>query len=103
MRTEVLTVSTSPVGLTEGIYKVANFGRAARAYPRALITVEGAGIRMRLDGQDAEAAVGGGHLISVGSTITLESASEIEKFSAVRSGGSDATLFISYLPRKAGA
>ena len=103
MRTEVIQVGVAAVELTEAIYKVGNFGRAARAYPRALITVESAAIRFRMDGEDPVDAVGGGHIGQVGTIITLENAEEIRKFKAVRSGGSDASLFVSYLPRRMGS
>ncbi len=81
---ESLMVSTSAVGLT-----------AVGSPTTAIITITGGDIRFRSDGNDPTGAIG--HVVFDGGIITLTSAADIASFRAIRDGGTDATLSISYL------
>lgn len=80
---ETLTVAGTAVGLT-----LATIRALGEDY--AVLTVEDAPIRYTVDGTTATASIG--HLARVGSTITLDSSTEITKFSAIRIGGVSASV-----------
>ena len=82
---EGLTASTVAIGLTPSKYAGAT---------GAVISVEDANIRFRVDGVAATSAFG--HVVFDGDFIYLTSADEIEKFSAVRNNAVDAVLMITY-------
>lgn len=82
---ESITVSTVAVSLTEATYGGCS---------HALITVEGATVRFRLDGTAPTAAIG--HEAFADDTIELESPDELQKFRAIRRDSIDATLRASY-------
>ena len=82
---ESVTVSTSSVGLT-----AATFGDAQYA----LITVETAAVRFRLDGTAPTATVG--HVREVGEGLELDRNTQLEDIRFIRRDGADATLRVSY-------
>jgi len=57
----------------------------------ALLTVDGDALRVRLDGSNPTASIG--HLVTY---IEIDSYEELKNFRAIRSGGSDSTLSITY-------
>ena len=87
---EILTVSTTVTQLSEGHYKTAGGEKATKA----LIQVQGAGIRYWSDGRNP--TTDQGIIINALGTITLDSYNEIKMFRVIRDGGSDATLAVSY-------
>lgn len=92
---EKLTISTTSTGLTSTVYRTGS-ALTAKTAGSALITIETAGIRVRLDGGTPVDATNTGHAFAAGTTITLESISQIVNFRAVRVGGSDAVINITY-------
>lgn len=94
---EDVTVSSSVIGLTESKYKVdSEIGKNSIDYfaRRAVITVEDAAFRYRYDGDDPTASVG--HAAANGSVIVLVGEQAISQFKAIRTGGTDATLRVTY-------
>lgn len=83
---ETITVSTSAIGFT-----AATFGKERT---RALVTVEDAGVRYRVDGTDPSPTVG--HHLDPGDTLDLDSFMQLKKARFVRRDGADATLSCSY-------
>ena len=81
-----LTVSNAAVSLTN---VQAGFGALG-----ALITVEGADIRYRVDGSVPTATQG--MYVAAGSVIKLESRFEVRNFRAIRAGAADAVLDVTY-------
>lgn len=86
---ETLTVSTTAVGLTAATYNP-GVNRGAIA---ALVTFAAADCRATFDGTVPTSTVG--HLFSAGSSLTLYG-DGIRKFRAIRSGGTDAVLSVTY-------
>lgn len=82
---EAITVAGTAVGLTAATITGLNKG---------LITCESAQIRFTVDGTTATATVG--HILNDGDVLKLENMSELNKFSAIRTGGVSATLRCSY-------
>lgn len=82
---ESVTVSTTAVTLTAATYTNCD---------NALITVETDQVRFRLDGVAPTSSVG--HVLDAGDTLILDSADQIVGARFIRSGGSDATLRVSY-------
>ncbi len=82
---ESLTISTSAVSITAGIID--------QHHDDALITVETAVVRFRIDGTAPTATVG--HVLEVGDVLELRGMGEISKFQAIRRDGVDATLRVS--------
>ncbi len=82
---ETVTVSTISKPLTQS--KLLN-------YTQAFITVEGAPVRFLVDGDLPTATVG--HSADAGDVLTLNSRTQLTNFEAIRSGGGDATLRVSY-------
>ena len=82
---ETLTISTAAVSITAGIID--------QHHDDALITVETAAVRFRIDGTAPTATVG--HILGVGDVLRLRGMGEIGKFQAIRRDASDATLQVS--------
>ena len=60
----------------------------------AVITVENAAIRFTVDGTVPTATIG--HTMGIGDTIFLEGRDDVIKFKAIRAGGVDGLLQITY-------
>lgn len=86
---EILTVSSSAVGLDAAKYNPPN-GIAAQ---KALITVEENDIRYWYDGSTPTGSEG--HLGAVGAVIELEGANSLKNFKAIATGA-DAKLMVTY-------
>jgi len=82
---EAITVAGTAVGLTSGTYGQAN---------SALIAVETASIRFRMDGTDPTASQG--QEVGAGGIIELDSRDQIEKIRFIRRTGASATLRVHY-------
>lgn len=82
---ETLTVSTTSVGLTEATFGDQTF---------ALITVETAAVRFRLDGTAPTATVG--HVLEVGDILELSSEVQMKNVRFIRRDGIDSSLSCSY-------
>ena len=82
---ESLTISTVAVSITAT--------NIDQHHDDALITVETAAVRFRIDGTAPTATVG--HVLEVGDVLTLRGIGEIGKFQAIRRDGTDATLRVS--------
>ncbi len=89
---ESVTISSTVTGLTASAYTPAEGFLCG-----ALVTVEGAQVRFRVDGGNPSTTEG--HLLNVGDTLTLVNAMEVKNFKAIRAGASDATLRITYYRR----
>lgn len=87
---EEITVSTTAIGFTVATIKPTGHTRAVYA----LVTCEDAAVRFTMDGTTPTTSLG--HLLSAGSSLELESPNTISRFLAIRDGGSDATLRVSY-------
>ena len=83
--TEMLTVSTTAVSLTESKYSTKTI--------QAQITVEDGPLRYRTDGLPPTASVG--HRADDGSTILLIGYTEISNFQVV-CGGTDGAIVVTY-------
>src|SRR3990167_3036916 len=88
-----IPVAASAIGLTTANVR----GYGANRFPaeRAVLIVETAQIRWRDDGTDPTTTVG--FLANVGTVLTLDNRYRIEKFRAIRTGGTSALLNVSYL------
>jgi hypothetical protein len=88
---ERLTISTTAVVLTAATYSPASVPAAKSAK----ISVETNPIRYTLDGS-VPLAGSIGHPVAAGAEIVLRSEEEIRAFQAIRTGGSDAFLEVTY-------
>ena len=86
---ETLTVGNSVASLTASKYHPS--GDKADS---AFLTLEGADIRYRYDGGNPTTSAG--HLLSDSGYIVLTGQNQMEKFKAIRVGGRDGTLSITY-------
>ena len=86
---ETVTVSTSAVGLTAATYNPAGLPSAQTD----LVTFAAGDVRGCFDGSVPTSSVG--HLFSAGTSLTLFG-DGIRKFKAIRSGGSDGVLSVTY-------
>lgn len=86
---ESLTVSSTALGLTEGLSELADI---------VMLTFETNAVRYRLDGQAPTATVG--HTLTDGDVLTLTGRFEIDKFQVIRRDGTDATARASYGQRR---
>lgn len=100
---EKLTISNTAVSLTALVYEPAGAAHnELDTAHQAIITVETANIRYRLDGVaptdpgEAVREADYGLLMRVGDILTLESKTEIRKFRAIRATASDATINVQY-------
>lgn len=82
---ESITVSTT----------VKTLGKVGSGHTSAFITVATASIRFRVDATINPTATVG-HLLGTGDTLELDSHAQLVNFKAIRSGGTDATLSVSY-------
>ena len=88
---EVITVNTVVKSLDPT--KIAPSGNVpARA---ALITVENASLRFRLDGNNPTAT--NGHRLQTGDVLVLVGINNLRNFRAIRDTGTSATIRVSYL------
>ncbi|HEX6038902.1 hypothetical protein [Longimicrobium sp.] len=85
-----ITVSTSSIGFTAGNITSANQGNAVLA----VVSVQSAAIRYRDDGLAPTSSVG--HPVAADTVIVVCGRAAVLGFRAIRSGGSDATLDVSY-------
>ena len=69
---------------------------ARRWAEQATITIEDAAIRVTFDGTTPVDATDIGHVFSAGTVLTLESQTQIERFKAVRNGGTNAVINVTY-------
>ncbi len=82
---ESITVGTTAVTLVIG---------EQGGNTQALITVEDAAVRFRLDGVSPTASVG--HVIEAGDTLVIQKGTTLSKVRFIRRDGVDATLRVSY-------
>ena len=94
---EKLTVSTTALALTEATYAATSTLVNDRVTAKeALITTEDAPIRFTLDGTTPVDGTDVGHVLATGGSMTLYGLSNIRQFRAVRSGGTDAVVNVTY-------
>lgn len=84
---EALTVSTVAKGPTAIIV-------AGKSYNQAMISVETAAVKYRLDGYDPTASTG--HNLEIGDILILNGRYEVENFRVIRRDAADSTLRITY-------
>lgn len=82
---ETVTVADTAISLTAGTYTTAI---------RAVISVETATLRYRVDGTAPTASVG--HIANDGDVIILESSIAISNFQAIRTTGTSASISATY-------
>ena len=85
--TQVLTVSTTALGLSE-----TTLGGTNGVQPRTVcaFTLETADIRYRVDGLDPDTNTG--HVYAAGGQLSIEGNVNLRRLRVIRDGGSDATL-----------
>jgi len=94
---ETLTVSTTAVVLTAATYRTYDSTNQIRRWAaQATITIEDAAIRVTFYGTTPVDATDIGHVFSAGTVLTLESQTQIERFKAVRNGGTNAVINVTY-------
>ena len=86
---ESLTVSTAAVGFAITAAQI-----AAGGFNVARIDVDTTAIKFRWDGGDPTSSVG--HSAAAGTSFLLHGAQRIAAFRAIRNGGSDATLRVTF-------
>ena len=89
---ETITVSTAAVGFTSS--KIVNTTTGLSA-SYAFFTLETADIRYRVDGVDPTAAIGHA-AAATGSGFFVCGAQAVKAFRAIRSGGADSTMRVTY-------
>ena len=89
---EEITVSTAVKNLTVATYKASGGWGSAQ---KAQVQVLNAPIRVKLNGDSPTTTAG--FVESNGSSFMLENEAEILGFRAIRDGGSDAKIQVSYL------
>jgi hypothetical protein len=87
---ESITVSTTAVGLT-----ASKFNSYAAYEIKAYMTLETAQIRWRLDGTNPTSSEG--HLLEVGTNLTVEGYKNLSQFKAIRTGTTDGVLKVTYM------
>lgn len=87
---EQVTISTASLGFTSTKYDPGNGTPAIHA----LVTVESAQIRYTVDGTTPTTMVG--HLKEVGDEFEVWGSTDIKNFRAIRTGGTDASLAVTY-------
>lgn len=90
---EQITVAAAAIGLTTA--NVRGYGSNRFAAEKAVIIVEAAQIRWRDDGTDPTTSVG--MVANPGTVLTFDNRDRLEKFRAIRTGSTSATLSITYL------
>lgn len=90
---EELTVAGTAMGLSDG--KLIRSSGALKGLPAemALISVEGADIRYRLE---AAATQTTGHLVAAGESLVIGKAEILKRLSMIRGAGTSATLRVTY-------
>lgn len=88
---ETITVSTAAIGFTST--KIVNSTTGLSA-SYAFFTLETADIRYRVDGVDPTAAIG--HAAAASSANYVCGMAAVKAFRAIRSGGSDSTMRVTY-------
>ena len=89
---EKITISDSALGLTAATYNVAG----ENVCKAAIITVDAQPIRVTLDGSTTPAA-SVGHGFDADDIIFISGQGNLANFSAIREGGTDADIQVSYL------
>lgn len=87
---ESLTVSTTELPLTAATWKPTDGPHAVAAY----IVTEDQPVKWTVDGTTPTAAIG--HEAPAGTEIVLLGARELANFQVIRSGGTDAVIYITY-------
>ena len=87
---EAITVADTAIGLTAA--KLAGSGSMQAV--AALLSLETAAIRFRLDGADPTANEG--HLMNAGDFVLLRGADSLQGFKAIQDTGSSGTLRVTY-------
>jgi len=88
-----ITVAATAIGLT--VANIRGYGSNRFAAEKVIVIVETAPIRWRDDGTDPTSSVG---MVANPSTIlTFDNRDRIEKFRAIRTGSTSATLSVTYL------
>lgn len=82
---ETITVSTT----------VKTLGEVGGGHTSAFITVASAPVRFRVDANINPTSTVG-HFLDAGDTLELDSHAQLVNFKAIRSGGTDAVLSVSY-------
>ena len=90
---EQITVATSAIGLS--VSNVRGYGSNRYAAERAVVIVETAPLRWRDDGTDPTSSVG--MIANPGTILTFDNRDRLEKFRAIRTGSTSATLSVTYL------
>ncbi len=88
---ESITVSTTAVALTANLRNTHVF---------AFITVEGAPVRYRPDGDVTAPTSTVGHALEIGDTLAIRGTEQLEKIRFIRRDGADGTLMVSYGNRR---
>ncbi len=86
---ETITVAATAIGFTA--LKLA----ADPKIKQAILTLETASIRYRIDGTNPTSSVG--HLMQAKSSLVLEGFSQLNNFKAIRTGGTSGSFSVTFL------
>lgn len=86
---EALTIANSAVAFTSGTI-LANGVPATKA----VFVLETAQVRFTVDGSTVGTATG--HLVQIGDVVTVEGKHAVKNFSAIRTGGTSGTAWVTY-------
>ena len=87
---EAITVASNAIGFTAATI----ISTEVEPAKKAVVTLETAQIRFRVDGTNPEATVG--HLLGVGDTLILEGEDEIRLFRGIRTSATSASIHCTY-------
>ena len=88
---EEITVSNAAIGFTTALIQP-----SGASPPRgAVLTLETANIRWRVDGGDPSGAVG--HLMTTTDSLVIHGANNMSNFRAFRDAGADGSLHVTYM------
>jgi hypothetical protein len=90
---ESITVSTTAIGPTAAKLKINQTGGMFKRAVKVFLTTETNSIRLRWDGTDPTASVG--HLLTAGSSITVEGEQNVANLKMIRSVA-DGTVMLTY-------
>lgn len=91
---EVITIATLAKGLTEDTFTTKTADEDPQVALRAILTIENAQLRYRMDGENPTSSVG--HILNVMDTLTIIGNQNMLNFRAIRTGTNNSKISVSY-------
>lgn len=88
---EILTIGATPISYTPGLIPIEPGGPDVH---KAVFVVEGAPIRVTLDGTTPTSSVG--HLFNPGDVVTIDGEKDVKSFKAIRTTSTSASAYVTY-------